>query len=722
MATPIGKSRLVAASALLVALVFALYARTAGFAFAKVDVAEYLTENPHLQHGFTLDGLRWAWTSNYASNWHPLTWMSHMLDVELFGFSEAGHNLENVAWHAANAVLVLLLFARWTQRFGASVFIAACFALHPQHVESVVWIAERKDVLAAFFGLATLLAWTRYAREGARGSYALALVLFALGLCAKPSLVTWPAVLLLLDAWPFHGGARGALGWRRLVLEKLPFVALAGLSSALTWWAQSTGRAMEPLAHMPFALRALNAVVSYGRYALRTLWPSDLAPFYPHLGSDLPGAWIVASALFVALALGFAFAWRRKRPWFGVGVCFYFGTLVPMIGFVQVGAQALADRYTYLPLLGLFLVVAYGASELARTHPRTRAIVVAGACALVAAQFAVSWRQVAYWKDSQTLGERELAAVGRNGWAYNLIGGFLLEKQRFPEASEALRQATELAPNNEQGWIMFGKALSLSGDPAGAERAFRNALALFPDNTGTLNHLATSLIESGDVARFAEAQTLIDRALTLDPLYAGAHNTNGRLLIARGDLDAAEREFSLAVSLFPQFLPARMNLARQLMRRGDFEGALAHLDVVLRLLPDDFEALRGRARALTALGREREASSVLERLLAARPDWPPVLGDLCWLLASAKDPALRDLPRAVSLGEAGFAKSQGGAPAVTDALALAYARSGRFDDAVSAAQSAAERAFAIGDAGLAQRIQRRVEAYREMRVDDSIPR
>ncbi len=719
MATPIGKSRLVAAGAALAALVFALYARTAGYAFAKVDVAEYLTENPHLQHGFTLEGLRWAWGANYASNWHPLTWMSHMLDVELFGFSEAGHNLENVAWHAANSVLVLLVFASWTQRFGASVFIAACFALHPQHVESVAWIAERKDVLAAFFGLATLLFWTRYAREGARGSYALALVAFALGLCAKPSLVTWPAVLLLLDAWPF---ARGNLGWRRLVLEKLPFVALAALSSALTWWAQSTGRAMEPLAHMPFGLRALNALFSYGRYALRTLWPSDLAPFYPHRGSDLPLTWIAASALCVALALGLAFAWRRKRPWFGVGVCFYLGTLVPMIGFVQVGAQALADRYTYLPLLGLFLVAAYGASELARSHPRTLAPVVATACALVAAQFAVSWRQVAFWKDSETLGRREIAAVGRNGWAYNLIGGFLLEKQRFPEAAEALRQATELAPNNEQGWIMLGKALSLTGDPAGAELAFRKALALFPDNTGTLNHLATLLIDGGDSARLAEAQGLIDRALVLDPLYAGAHNTNGRLWIARGDLDAAEREFALAVTLFPQFLPARMNLARQLMRRGDFAGALAHIDVVLARLPDDVEALRGRGRALTALGREREALAVLERLLAARPGWPPVLGDLCWLLASARDPALRDLPRAVELGEQGFASSQGGAPAVTDALALAYALSGRFDDAVSAARNAVERALAIGDTGLAQRIQRRVEAYRERRVDESIPR
>ncbi|MBI5361931.1 MAG: tetratricopeptide repeat protein [Planctomycetes bacterium] len=726
--------RLVFAALLLVAGVFALYARTAQHAFVSIDVSEYLLDNQHVQHGLTWKDVGWAWTAKSASNWHPLTWMSHMLDVSLFGlskadrsfgvglfgFGEAGHNLVNAAWHALNAVLVFALFLRLTGYYGRSLFVAACFAFHPQHVESVAWIAERKDVLAAAFGLASLLAWERWARAGSRTGYGLSFVLLALGLCAKPMLVTWPFVLLLLDAWPFERAGRARGGWGRLVVEKLPFFGLSAASAALTWWAQSSGGAVQSLELIPLEWRLLNVVRSYGLYLWHTVWPVDLIVHYPHPGPTIALRDVALAAIVVG-GIGFvAFLQRKRAPWLLVGWCFYLGTLVPVIGLVQVGGQALADRYSYLPLLGVFLVVAYAAAELAARAPLAKRLLAPVAVLLVLAQFAVAWEQVGKWKDSFTLGSEVVRVEPQSSWGWNLIGRQQLEAGLFDYAAQNLARSVEVQPGDPNAWHMYGKALFNTGELPGAENAFRRALALTPENPAYLTHLGEAVLTQG---RVQESEPYLRRAIELDPSYPGARSNFGRWLLSTGDFDGAEREFRAAIELKPGFTPARNQLARLLMRRGDHAGALREIEIVLGVSPNEADLHRGRARCLMALGREAEAASELEAVVKQFPAWLPGQGDLVWLLASASDPRLRDVPRAVQVGERALATAQGERPpGLLDALALSYAQAGRFADAVAAAKAAGRRAEELGDPGQAERIAKRVAAYEAQRVDLSVPR
>jgi Flp pilus assembly protein TadD len=728
MERALDRFRIPAACALIVLAVAALYGRTYFHEFVSIDVSEYLLENPHVQQGLTWKGFLWAWTAGYASNWHPLTWISHMVDVDLFGFDPRWHNLENVAWHAANSVLVFLLFLRWSGFAGRSLFVALCFALHPQHVESVAWIAERKDVLSGFFGIATLLAWDGWARRGSRAAYGAALALYALGLCAKPMLVTWPFVLLLLDAWPYRRQARG---WGRLVAEKLPFLGLAAGSAVVTWWAQSRSGAMQPFDLIPIEWRIPNAILAYGKYVLHTVWPVDLIVYYPHPGPNILYRDVALSAVVCVGALAAAFALRKRWPWAWVGVCFYFGTLVPVIGIVQVGGQAMADRYSYLPLLGVFLVVTWACAEAAARAPMAAGLLRPVAVLLVVAQFALAWTQVGHWKNSRTLGEEVVRVAPESSWGWNLIARDLLdEAMETPDRARALEiqraaaarlaRSVEVAPGDPHAWHMLGKALFLTGDFAGAEQAFRRGFELSPRNPAILNHLGELLLNQN---RFDEAEPYLRRAQEIDDLYAGVHGNLGRLLLARGDFEGAEHEFVRAIELLPSFTPPRMQLARLRMRRGDHEGALQQIDAVLQRFPDDMEALRGRARALMELGREREALETLEAIVGRFGAYLPAHGDLAWLLATARDPAVRDIPRATAIAERAIAAPGGGrAPGLLDVVALCYGLTGRFDQAIAAASSAAERARELGDAELARRIDLRLQAYREGRADLSVPR
>ncbi|MBK7875737.1 MAG: tetratricopeptide repeat protein [Planctomycetes bacterium] len=705
------------ACTVLVAAVFAVYGVTARHDFVSIDVSEYLLENTHLQRGFTWEGVQWAWSAKYASNWHPLTWMSHMLDVELFGFAPAGHNLVNAGWHALNSVLAFFLFARLFGHPWRALFVAACFALHPQHVESVAWIAERKDVLSTAFGLVSLLAWERWARSGSRAGYALALVLLALGLCTKPMLVTWPFVLLLLDAWPFRRTDRG---WALLVVEKLPFFALAAASAVLTWWAQSSSGAVQSLELIPLEWRLANVVLSYGRYLLHTVWPVDLIVHYPHPGPTIAMRDVTLSAVVLVGALVGGFATRAKAPWLWLGACFFVGTLVPVIGLVQVGGQAMADRYSYVPLFGVFLAVTWSVAEWAARNPSARKLVALVAVLAVAAQFVLARAQVGTWKNSFTLGAEVVRVAPYSSWGWNLVAQHQMVNGNFVDAAANLEKSVAAQPGDPHAWHMYGKALYVLNEHGAAEDAFRRALALQPANPAFLNHLAEVLLTTN---RPAEAAPLVQRALELDERYSGAHLNQGRLLLLSSDFDGAEREFRRAVELLPSFTPARNQLARLLMRRGEHAGALKEIEAVLGYVPGDMEARRGRARCLDALGRDREARDELEALVAQFPTFLPAQGDLAWLLASSADPALRDVSRAVIVAEKAVAAAQGNRPpGLLDALALAYAQSGRFSEAAAAAETAAARATELGDAEQAKRIAARLAAYREKRVDLDVPR
>ncbi|MGA8892724.1 MAG: tetratricopeptide repeat protein [Anaeromyxobacteraceae bacterium] len=490
-ASPARTRWLVAAALFLGTL--ALYARVGGHPFIFFDDNRYVTENPTVQAGLTWQGVKWAFTTLHVSNWHPLTWLSHMLDVELFGLNPGPHHVANVALHAANAVLVFLVFVRMTGATWRSAFVAALFAVHPTHVESVAWVAERKDVLSTLFGLLAMLAYAGWARRGGAARYLAVVALFTASLLAKPMWVTMPFLLLLLDAWPLQRWAGSPIpvdpepralprhGAARLLLEKVPLLALSVASSAVTVVAQSKGGAMVNL-DLGMGPRIGNAAVAYVRYVAKTFWPVDLAIYYPHPAGGLPVWQAVGAASVVLVTSAAAVIAAKRAPWLALGWFWFLGTLVPVVGLVQVGAQAMADRYTYLPTLGIYLAVSWGGWATARRFGLQKIGAVAAAASLLVIS-AVTWVQSGYWSDHVTLFERALAVQPRSGVAVGVLSEGMRRAGRLEEAVTLAEEAVSLAP-------------------------------------GTVRHLNNLAISYRDLKRYAEAREVLEAAIKLDPAYA----------------------------------------------------------------------------------------------------------------------------------------------------------------------------------------------------------
>jgi tetratricopeptide (TPR) repeat protein len=688
----------------LVAAVLAVYARVLGHEFVAYDTPAYVTENPWVLRGLSIEGLKWAFTEFHAANWHPLTWLSHMLDVQLFGLRPGWHALENALWHAANACLVLIVLERMTGEFGKSLCVAALFALHPLHVESVAWIVERKDVLSTFFGLACLLAWTGWTRDGSRGDYALAVLFLALGLLAKPMLVTWPFVLLLLDAWPLR---RTGLGAKRLVLEKLPFLLLAVLSAVATVRAQEAGGAVQSLENFRLEARLGNVVVAYASYLAKTLWPADLSFYYPFSPHGPPAAKLLLSALVLLSVSSAAILLRRRAPHVLAGWLFFLGTLLPVIGLVQVGGQAMADRYTYVPLLGVFVMVAWSA------RPAAPAAIVCATLGFLA------WRQVGTWKDTRSLAEHALSVDPGNHVAHDILGMDLVAKGRVEEGAAQFRAALASTPGDIEAASNLAGALQRQEKYAEAEEVLRKALSLTP-RAGVLHRrLAIVLNFEG---RPADALLEVDVALAADPLDGFAHHVRAIALESLGRPVEARAALERCLGITPADVNARMRLVRLLLRAGDVDVAEREIARAIAAEPGNPEAHRGHARVLLLRGREAEAIRELKETLRLEPTIAIAMGDLAWILAMARDETLRDPAAAVELGERAAGITGGRGAGILDALAAAYAAAGRFPDAVATAEKALGLARGAGDTELAARISKRLDAYRAGRVDRETPR
>lgn len=707
----------------LVAGVVAVYAQVAHHDFVAYDSAQYITNNPRVLSGLSWANVEWAFTSAWAANWHPLTWISHMLDVQLFGLNPGAHLLENAAFHALNCVLLFLLLERTTGAFGRSFFVAALFALHPLHVESVAWIVERKDVLSTFFGLVCLLSYARYARAASAARYVATAIWLALGLLSKPMLVTWPCVMLLMDLWPLE---RRSLGARRLFVEKLPFFVLAAGSAAATVIAQRAGGAVQSLSQLPFVARAANALAAYLMYVVHALWPARLAFYYPMVALERNAPEIAGGALLVALVSWFALRSIATRAWFAFGWFLFLGTLVPVIGLVQVGGQALADRYAYVPSIGLFVIVAWGVVELSDRYARDdaararnlRVASLAAACAC-AVLGVLAWKQAATWRDTESLSRHALEVTQDNNVAHNLLGMSLVDRGELAEACAQFEEALRIAPGDLDALDNYASTLLRMNRLDEAEPLFRKALSLAPARANLHHHLGMLLQARGS---YDEALLYLNEAVRLFPGYAAAHASRGQVLEALGRLDEARAAYERAFELRPSYAPASMNLARLCMRTNDFDRAARVLERAVELDPANAEAHRGLARAYTALARGRDARAELDTVLRLRPDWALAQGDMAWLLATSSDERVRDVPRAVELGERAARASRERQPAVLDALARAYAASQRFDEARATAEKALARAQETGDAELAAKIARRLEAYRASRVDRETPR
>jgi tetratricopeptide (TPR) repeat protein len=626
--------------------------------FIACDDPDYVMDNPEVQAGLTWHGAVWAFTTDHANNWHPLTWLSHMTDVQLFGVRPGWHHLVNLLFHTANSLLLFLLLKRMTGAQWRSALVAALFAWHPLHVESVAWVAERKDVLSTFFFMLTLLAYAKYVEEKAEsrkqkaetaehGSrfqlsafsfllsawYGLALALFALGLMSKPMLVTLPFVLLLLDFWPLHrlqfpdglkpGAVRSSTfnvqrsELARLLVEKLPFLALSAVSCIVTFIVQGREGNVASFSRLPIDLRIANALLSYLLYLGKTFWPTGLAVHYPY-PKAMPVELLILAAMVVLGISTLAFLSLRRRPWLATGWFWYLGTLVPVIGLVQAGEQARADRYTYITLIGLSIAVVWGVSD--------------AASALCA----------------RCRKETHLGGIGR--LALTLI------------SLAALSACLALTVSQVRLW-------------KDTETLYRHALSVTSDN-------------------------------------AHAHLNLGTALSWRGDDEEAAIHFAEAVRINPNYAEARSNLGFILAQKGKLDEAIGQYRAALAIRPDLGRTHYLLGNALLAQGKRLEAVAEYKATLAVKPDHPLALNDLAWTLSTNPDPQERNGFEAVRLAENLCRQTVFHEAQYVGTLAAAYAEAGRFDDAVRTAEKAKDLALAAGQKDLAERNAQLLELYR----------
>ncbi|HEY6839419.1 MAG TPA: tetratricopeptide repeat protein, partial [Geobacteraceae bacterium] len=548
--------------------------------------------------------IRWAMTATAEANWHPLTWLSHMADCTLFGLNPRGHHLTSLLFHLANTLLLFILFARLTSAPWRSALVAALFAVHPLHVESVAWVAERKDVLSTFFWFLTMLAYAAYAAKPGAVRYGATLLLFALGLMAKPMLVTLPCVLLLLDAWPlgrFHPAGEGRERWAtigRRVAEKLPFFLLSAISSVITFQVQRQGHSMDVL--IPLRDRLMNAFAAYATYLGKLFWPAKLAVLYP-FSFAVPLWQGVTACLLLLLVTTAAFVLWRRFPWLAVGWLWYVGTLVPVIGVVKVGSQAIADRYTYVPYVGLFIIIAWGGEALTARWRGRELWLGAAAGGVVIALAAASWNYARVWRDSTTLFSHAVQVTRNNYVAFYNLGMANLDRKSYAEAEGFFRESLRINPLQPQAYDALGNALSGQERYAEAVKEYEQAIRISHDFADAFINLGRVQVKLGMAETAAEN---FRKAIDIRPDDPEAHHRLGVLLAEEGRLAEAAHHFGEVVRLRPTDAKGYYNLGLALMQSKRYAEAQERFVEALRLRPDF-----GPARASLEECRNRSADS-----------------------------------------------------------------------------------------------------------------
>jgi tetratricopeptide (TPR) repeat protein len=715
----------------LVLITLAAYSQVGWLDFVNLDDPLYASNNPHVRQGLTQDGAAWAFTTRLGDNWHPLTWLSLMLDSTCFGVRPAGYHLMNLAGHAASAVTLFLVLCRMTGAAWRSSLVAALFAVHPLHVESVAWVAERKDVLSTLLGLLALAAYVGYARRPGLLRYALVFVLLALGLLAKPMLVTLPLVLLLLDYWPLgrwpaEKAGQGYLSRKQrfqpsaappapgrsglwLLLEKIPLLVLSAASSIVTYHVQQTGGAVKPLESIPLGPRLANALVSYVTYIGQMFWPADLAVFYP-FGEPPAAAWVwAAAALLLACSAGAVWgAWRGRR-WLAVGWAWYLGMLAPVIGVVQVGEQAHADRYAYLPLVGLFLAAVWAAADRAARWRLGPSLTAPAAAALLLACMLRTAGQVQYWANTETLFKHALAVTPDNPTSCDNLAAYLWEHGRPREARRYWEGTLMVRPTDQyalQGIVL----LSIQdGRYDEAARQAEKALQLHPDADALHYALAEIRMHQG---RREEALRHLQTAHGLQPENTNVLHNLARLYLSQEKLDAAAECCVEVLRLKPDDLGACNDLAGVRMRQRRFAEAEDLLRRLAKLQPGNPVIGNNLATVEAAQGKHQEAMADWAAVLDRNPQNPAALNGLAWALSTSPDASVRDGKRATALAEQAVKLSGHREPNALDTLAAACAEAGRFRDAIRAAEEGIALAQRQGDKTKAAELRGRLELYR----------
>jgi len=610
-----GRTEIAIAAALAI-VTFAIYAQVIGHHFITLDDPTYIQENPMVNRGVTLAGVAWAFTTFYATNWHPLTWISHMLDCQFFGMNAGRHLLINALIHVANTILVFWFLLRTTRARWPSALVAALFALHPLHVESVAWVSERKDTLSTFFGLLSLIAYVRYAKAPSISRYAWVAIALALGLLAKPMLVTWPFVMLLLDYWPLgrlagpmvkehRRGAphkEAATGIASLVWEKLPLFALVAASAIITFVAQSQGGAVRTFTDAPITLRLSNALVSYVKYLLLTFWPNDLAVYYPFAWAGIPAWQIIGAALLLLGITAFCFSQRKIRPYLIVGWLWFLGTLVPVIGLVQVGGQIMADRYFYVPSIGLFIAIVFGLADIAkswRVAPLLSGGIAVGVLLMLAT---LTNAQAQRWRDSFTLFEHTLAVTPPNLRIENSLALAMGASGKYDEAAAHFEKTLQIDPSFYDGLVGMGVTRAFQGRMPEAIGYFQAAIRSQPDTPKAHVQLALALWkQNNDQAAFEEMR----RASQLAPNDADIRADFGLALELVGQIPEAIEQLHEALRMNPNNAEAHGNLGLALLASGKARESVPEFEMALHLKPELKGAADNLRRAQSQLGSQR---------------------------------------------------------------------------------------------------------------------
>jgi protein O-mannosyl-transferase len=730
---PVWRWQLAGVCLVLAAMTFAVFGQTLWHEFVNFDDREYVYENPVVARGLTLKGIVWAFTQAHAANWHPLTWLSHMLDCQLYGLNPGGHHLTNVLLHTATVILLFLVLRQMTGALWRSAFVAAVFAIHPLRVESVAWVAERKDVLSGLFFMLTLGAYVRYVRRPwSLARYGLVVLLFAMGLMCKPMLVTLPVVLLLLDYWPLQRTESAG----KLVLEKLPLLALSAVSGVVTLLAQQG--AIQSGVSYSLPNRLGNALASFLVYLGQMVWPAGLAVLYPFPHNGVPALWVALAGALLAGLSAVALWQRRTRPWLLMGWLWYLVMLLPVVGILQVGGQSHADRYTYLPQIGIYVAVTWLVAQW-----RVSRVALGGLMTAVLAVLMVcAWKQTSYWQNNQTLWNHTLTCTTGNDVAHNNLGNALLQMGRLDEAIIQYQKAFEIMPGLAETHYNLAVALSQAGRVDEAIAHFQKALQIKPDYAEAHNNLGNALLRKGSVD---EAILHFQKAVEINPAFATAHNNLGITLLQKGRVDEAISQYQKAFQIMPDFAEAHYNLAVALSQAGRVDEAIVHFQKALQINPrladahyslggaflqkgsvDEAvtqfqEALRinpdytaahvNLGNIFREKGRQDEAIAHFQRALQIEPANPAIQNNLAWLLATCPQASLRDGHKAVELVRQANELSGGKNPIILRTLAAAFAETGRFSDAVHTAQKAIELAQAAGQQDMVGHLNTELKHY-----------
>jgi tetratricopeptide (TPR) repeat protein len=621
----------------------ALYWQVTAYDYINFDDPEYVANNVVVKRGLSKDTITWAFKTTKTANWHPLTWISYLLDVHFFGSTPGVHHLINLLFHATNAVLLFIVFRRMTAGVWPSAIISALFAIHPLHVESVVWISERKDVLSTLFWILTMWCYTGYTNHKDIKRYLAALVLFSLGLMAKPMLVTLPFILLLLDFWPLDRfrlfrektdrNKTSLSSIFPLIWEKIPFFVITMASSMVTFMAQKSEGAVKSLDFIAFNLRLANALNSYISYLKKIIWPYSLAVFYPY-PAYYPWWKTIGSVLLLIAMFYLAFRNMKRHPYLLVGWLWYVGSLVPVIGILQVGSQAMADRYTYVPAIGIFIIFVRGANELLRRWRIHKAGILTGTLLLFAALFAATWVQTTHWKDSMTLFRHAIAVTHDNYLAHSNLAGTYAQKRQFDKAIGHYAEALRAKPDDTMAHNNLGLALAHKGRYADAVQHYSEALRLNPNYAEAHNNLGIALAKQGS---WNEAIKHYRKAIELRPRYAEAHNNLATVLVKEGRMDEAISHYSEAVDSDPYLETAIILLALSLAQQGQIDEAVLTLEKGLKRIPNSADLNNHSGMLHHASGNLDTAVIFYRKAISLQSDHAKALNNLAAALVQKKE-------------------------------------------------------------------------------------